>query len=58
MKELLDENSQNFLNDLIIALQKIIILVDINYFDSELNFSAHHGSTCVFVFYRNICSLL
>jgi serine/threonine protein phosphatase PrpC len=51
MKELLDENSQNFLNDLIIALQKIIILVDINYFDSELNFSAHHGSTCVFVFF-------
>ena len=51
MKELLDEKSQNFLNDLIIALQKIIILVDINYFDSELNFSAHHGSTCVFVFF-------
>ena len=51
MKELLDEKSQNFLNDLIVALQKIIILVDINYFDSELNFSAHHGSTCVFVFF-------
>ena len=51
IKELLDEKSQNFLNDLIIALQKIIILVDINYFDSELNFSAHHGSTCVFVFF-------
>ena len=51
MKELLDGKSQNFLNDLIIALQKIIILVDINYFDSELNFSAHHGSTCVFVFF-------
>ena len=34
MKELLDEKSQNFLNDLIVALQKIIILVDINYFDS------------------------
>ena len=51
MKELLDEKSQNFMNDLIMALQKIIILVDINYFDSELNFSAHHGSTCVFVFF-------
>ena len=51
MKELLDEKSQNFMNDLIIALQKIIILVDLNYFDSELNFSAHHGSTCVFVFF-------
>ena len=51
MKELLDNKSQNFFNDLIIALQKIIILVDINYFDSELNFSAHHGSTCVFVFF-------
>ena len=51
MKELLDEKSQNFMNDLIIALQKIIILVDINYFDTELNYSAHHGSTCVFVFF-------
>ena len=51
MKELLDEKSQNFFNDLINALQKIIILVDINYFDSELNYSAHHGSTCVFVFF-------
>ena len=51
MKELLDYKSQNFFNDLIVALQKIIILVDINYFDSELNFSSHHGSTCVFVFF-------
>ena len=51
MKELLEEKSQNFLNDIINALQKIIILVDINYFDSELNFSSHHGSTCVFVFF-------
>ena len=51
LKELVNEKSQNFLNDLINALQKIIILVDINYFDSELNFSPHHGSTCVFVFF-------
>ena len=51
LKELVNERSQNFLSDLINALQKIIILVDINYFDSELNFSAHHGSTCVFVFF-------
>lgn len=51
LKELVNEKSQNFLSDLINALQKIIILVDINYFDSELNFSAHHGSTCVFVFF-------
>ena len=51
LKELVNEKSQNFLSDLVNALQKIIILVDINYFDSELNFSAHHGSTCVFVFF-------
>jgi len=51
LKELVNEKSQNFLNDVVNALQKIIILVDINYFDSELNFSAHHGSTCVFVFF-------
>ena len=51
LKELVNEKSQNFLSDFINALQKIIILVDINYFDSELNFSAHHGSTCVFVFF-------
>ena len=51
LKELVNEKSQNFLSDLINALQKIIILVDINYFDSELNFSPHHGSTCVFVFF-------
>ena len=51
LKDLVNEKSQNFLSDLINALQKIIILVDINYFDSELNFSAHHGSTCVFVFF-------
>ena len=51
LKELVNEKSQNFLSDIINALQKIIILVDINYFDSELNFSAHHGSTCVFVFF-------
>ena len=51
LKELVNEKSQNFLSDLVNALQKIIILVDINYFDSELNFSAHHGSTCVFIFF-------
>ena len=51
LKELVNEKSQNFLSDLVNALQKIIILVDINYFDSEINFSAHHGSTCVFVFF-------
>ena len=51
MKELLNVKSLNFFSDLINALQKIIILVDINYFDTELNYSAHHGSTCVFVFF-------
>ena len=51
LKELVNEKSQNFLSDVVNALQKIIILVDINYLDSELNFSAHHGSTCVFVFF-------
>jgi serine/threonine protein phosphatase PrpC len=51
LKELVNEKSQNFLNDIINALQKIIILVDINYYDSEINYSAQHGSTCVFVFF-------
>ena len=44
-------NSTNFLPDLVETIQKVIILVDINYYDSIPNFSVNHGSTCVFVFF-------
>jgi serine/threonine protein phosphatase PrpC len=43
-------NSSNFLVDLCQAIQDCIIYTDISYYESD-NFSIHHGSTCVFLFF-------
>lgn len=45
------EKSTNFIPDLCKAIQEIIIYTDINYYETETNFSVHHGSTLVFVFF-------
>ena len=43
--------SKNFINDLIQAIQEIIIMTDFQYNESENHFSLIHGSTCVFLFF-------
>ena len=43
--------SKNFINDLIQAVQEIIIMTDFQYNESENHFSLIHGSTCVFLFF-------
>lgn len=43
--------SKNFINDLIQAVQDIIIMTDFQYNEFDNHFSLTHGSTCTFLFF-------
>ena len=55
IRELIKANnlaeSKNFFADLCKTIQDAIIYTDLNYYDVESNFSVHHGSTCVALFF-------
>lgn len=43
-------NKDNFFLELCQAIQDVIIYTDISYYEND-NYSIHHGSTCVFLFF-------
>jgi serine/threonine protein phosphatase PrpC len=43
--------SKNFFADFCKTVQDAIIYTDVSYYDAEPNFSIHHGSTCVSLFF-------